>query len=68
MQNPYFLDAADPRTAPSFTHERFDIYLVTRLDGFTEEDVLGLIRRAETPSKEGQFVLDQKVAVSDKGQ
>ncbi len=67
MQNPYFLDAADPRAAASFTHERFDIYLVTRLDGFTEEDVLGLIRRAATPSKEGQFVLDEKIALLGKG-
>ena len=67
VRNPYFLDAADPRTAPSFTHERFDIYLVTCLDGFTEEDVLGIIRRAETPSNEGQFVLDQKLALLDKG-
>jgi uncharacterized protein (TIGR03790 family) len=67
VQNPYFLDAADPRSAASFTHERFDIYLVTRLDGFTEEDVLGLIRRAATPSKEGRFVLDEKVALLGKG-
>jgi len=67
VQNPYFLDAADPGTAPAFTHERFDIYLVTRLDGFTEEDALGLIRRAAKPSKEGQFVLDEKIALLGKG-
>jgi uncharacterized protein (TIGR03790 family) len=66
VSNPYFLDTADPAAAPAFSHERLDIYLVTRLDGFTEDDVLGLIRRAQAPSTDGQFVLDEKAGPTDK--
>ncbi len=54
--------------APFFNaQERFrrsaamPIYLVTRLDGYTVEDVLALIRRAEAPASvgEGRYVFDK---------
>jgi Tfp pilus assembly protein PilF len=37
-----------------------DLYLVTRLDGYTAGDVIGLIDRAQTPAQGGKIVLDQK--------
>ena len=40
ISNPYY-DASTP-----FSSEVFDIYLVTRLDGYTEQDVLNLIDRS----------------------
>lgn len=67
VPNPYFLDTDPAIPATPFTHEQQDIYLVARLDGFTEDDVLGLIRRAQQPSKTGRFVLDQKSSWTDKG-
>lgn len=64
VPNPYFLENAQP---PPFTHERFDIYLVTRLDAFSVDDALALIERARHPSGTGRFVLDEKASWTDKG-
>ncbi len=47
LKNPYF---ASPIALP-FEHDRFDIYLVTRLAGYQERDVLALIDRALKASK-----------------
>jgi uncharacterized protein (TIGR03790 family) len=60
VANPYFLDARPPRDARLFTHINHDIYLVTRLDGYSVADVTELINRADTPSQEGRFVFDLK--------
>jgi uncharacterized protein (TIGR03790 family) len=60
IANPYFLDKADIATARPFSHEQYDIYLVTRLDGFTAEDAMALVDRAAAAKKEGTFVLDEK--------
>ena len=60
VTNPYFLASAPVGMAKRFTHRDYDIYLVTRLDGFTVEDVLGLIDRGVTPSKDGRIILDQQ--------
>jgi uncharacterized protein (TIGR03790 family) len=65
--NPYFLGARPMSEAKPFTREAFSLYLVTRLDGFTAEDVIGLIDRGSTPSREGRFILDEKTAWTDKG-
>jgi uncharacterized protein (TIGR03790 family) len=50
----------------NFTHAKFGIYLVTRLDGYTFADVQGLIDRADStlPSipSNAQFVLDEDPA------
>ena len=62
MANPYFLGDTPVAQAKPFSHQAYDIYLVTRLDGFTESDVLGLIDRGAAPSREGTIVLDGKAA------
>jgi uncharacterized protein (TIGR03790 family) len=60
LPNPYFLGTRDPAQARPFSHREHDIYLVTRLDGFTVEDVIGLVDRGVAPRNEGRFVLDQQ--------
>jgi uncharacterized protein (TIGR03790 family) len=60
IDNPYFAGSRDPSTLPSFTHKDFDIYLVTRLDAFTVEEVIGLIDKGSAPVREGSIVLDQQ--------
>jgi uncharacterized protein (TIGR03790 family) len=59
-ENPYFLNTRAIREAQPFTHRAHDIFLVTRLDGFTVDDVLALIDRAQKPATEGRVVLDQR--------
>ena len=65
-ENPYFLGSRLIRDAQRFTHRTQDIFLVTRLDGFTVEDVLELIDRAQNPSSDGLIVLDQRGGLSDR--
>lgn len=65
--NPYFLGDAPIGQAKPFTHEAQDVYLVTRLDGFTLEDVLQEIDRGAAPSREGKFVLDGNGAADNAG-
>ena len=60
LANPYFVADGDISNAPLFSHETHDIYLVTRLDGFTVEDVLGMIDRGLEPASHGRILLDQK--------
>lgn len=60
VDNPYFLGASPLESAQPFTHDAYDIYLVTRLDGFTVKDATGLIDRALKPSRDGRILLDQK--------
>lgn len=57
--NPYFL-GEDPSAQPRpFDRKAFDIFLVTRLDGFSVDDVLKLIDRGQPPNPAGTIVLDQ---------
>jgi uncharacterized protein (TIGR03790 family) len=58
--NPYFLGDKPVVGARPFSRADLDIYLVTRLDGYTVEDVFRLIDRGVAPSPEGRFVLDQR--------
>ena len=67
IPNPYFLDDKAPASAKPFTRFSGDIYLVTRLDGFSVDDVLRLIDRSTSPSRDGKIVLDQKATVIDRG-
>jgi uncharacterized protein (TIGR03790 family) len=68
VDNPYFLGTATVDQARPFTREAHDIYLVTRLDGFTARDVTALVDRALKPSRGGRILLDQKTgAGSDAG-
>ena len=61
------LDQRDLSTAKPFTRADAEIYLVTRLDGYTVEDVIRLIDRAQSPTSEGRVVLDLKATATDAG-
>ena len=63
--NPYYLGEAAVAQAKAFSHETQDIYLVTRLDGFTVDDVLALIDRGLQPVAGGRILLDQKASIED---
>jgi len=64
LANPYFAgDAPAERTQP-FSHRAHDIYLVTRLDGFTVADAVGLIERGRAPARNGEIVLDQRAGLA----
>jgi uncharacterized protein (TIGR03790 family) len=63
VPNPYFHAGRPIADARPFTHADHDVYLVTRLDGFTVSDVIALIDRGSAPSVEGRFVLDQRASV-----
>ncbi len=67
INNPYFLGDSPISQAKRFTHEAQDIYLVSRLDGYTSADVRGLIDRGAAPSKDGKILLDEKESFTDKG-
>lgn len=57
LRNPYF--AGDAGTVlMRFSHRRFPIYLVTRLDGYDVGDACALVDRAQSPATEGRFILD----------
>jgi uncharacterized protein (TIGR03790 family) len=60
VDNPYFLGTRAASTLRPFNHRDYDIYLVTRLDGFTVDDVIGLIERGSAPVRDGRIVLDQQ--------
>jgi uncharacterized protein (TIGR03790 family) len=64
--NPVYASGAVPTTLTRFTHAAADIYLVTRLDAFTTDDVLQLIDRGAAPTTEGEIVLDQKGTGADR--
>lgn len=67
IDNPYFLGTRPLSDAGPFARGRFDIYLVTRLDGFTVDDVKRLIDRGVAPARTGTIVLDQKATLLDRG-
>ncbi len=67
VANPYFLGEKPLGEARPFTRLTSDIYLVTRLDGFTVDEVLKLIDRGKSPEREGRIVLDQKATLLDRG-
>lgn len=67
LPNPYYLGSAPITDAKPFTRFTSDIYLVTRLDGFTVQDIRGLIERGAQPSQIGKIVLDQKDRLIDAG-
>jgi uncharacterized protein (TIGR03790 family) len=65
VPNPYFLDQRPLTEARRFTRFANDIYLVTRLDGYTVDDVRGLIDRGLSPARDGTIVLDQRASAVD---
>jgi uncharacterized protein (TIGR03790 family) len=67
LDNPYYLGEKATADGLPFTRFNYDIYLVTRLDGFTVEDVKGLIDRAAAPVRDGKVVLDERATLNDPG-
>jgi uncharacterized protein (TIGR03790 family) len=65
--NPYFLGDRPLAEAKRFTRFDSDLYMVTRLDGYTVDDVLALIDRGLNPSRRGRVVLDQRATLRDAG-
>ena len=66
IANPYYLANRPLVDAKRFSHVKHDIYLVTRLDGFTVDDAIGLIDRAAAPARDGVFVLDQRASAGNR--
>jgi uncharacterized protein (TIGR03790 family) len=60
LENPYYARNAAAGAPPRFSHRTQDIYLVTRLDGFTPDDVRGLIERGSKATNSGRFLFDQR--------
>jgi uncharacterized protein (TIGR03790 family) len=60
VPNPYYLGAEPATKAKRFNHRDHDIYLVTRLDGYTAADVIAMIDRGVAAAPAGNVVLDQK--------
>ena len=58
IANPYFAGTKPLTESKPFSHAEHDIYLVSRLDGFSESDVNGLIDRGAAPARSGAFLLD----------
>jgi uncharacterized protein (TIGR03790 family) len=67
IDNPYYLGVKPVSEAKPFTHRAHDIFLVSRLDGFTAEDAMALVDRALKASAEGRIVLDQRAAALSDG-
>lgn len=67
VANPYFLNTAPVAEAKRFSHADQDVYLVSRLDGYTGDDIRALIDRGFSPSREGSIVLDAKGSSAEKG-
>lgn len=59
VPNPYYLGDAPIEQAKTFSRQAFDLYLVTRLDGYTADDVLKLIDRGAAPVRDGRILLDR---------
>jgi uncharacterized protein (TIGR03790 family) len=67
VPNPLFLGEQALDKAKSITRFDTDIYLVTRLDGYTVQDVEQLIDRGLAPARDGRIVLDEKATLLDAG-
>ena len=63
--NPYFAAGDSLDRAKPFSHAAMDIYLVTRLDGFTVADALALVDRGSAPVKDGRILLDEPPSPND---
>ncbi len=68
IDNPYFLGDRPISAAKPFSHADHDIFLVTRLDGFTADDAVALATRGGTVlSAAGSILLDMKAGVDEIG-
>jgi len=57
IDNPYFLSVKELSEARPFSHREHDIFLVTRLDGYSVDDTLALIDRGIGQAVQGDIVL-----------
>jgi uncharacterized protein (TIGR03790 family) len=64
VPNPYFQGDRPLSEAKPFSHEKNDVYLVTRLDGFTLDAVYRAIAGGVSPLSEGTVILDRKGGAS----
>ncbi len=60
VANPFYLGTEPVAKAKRFNHRDHDIFLVTRLDGYTAADVIAMIDRGLAAAPAGDVVLDQK--------
>ncbi len=67
VANAYFQPDATASSLARFSHSAYDIYLVTRLDGFTVADALALIDRGSAPVATGRVLLDQRASPTTPG-
>ena len=58
--NPFHRSVGATTVRGPFSHADQDVYLVSRLDGFTEADVIALIDNGSKATSAGDFVLDSK--------
>lgn len=64
VPNPYYVATISAFRDPKpFSRRQYDFYLVTRLDGFTIEDAIALIDRAQAPARTGNMVFDKRGGV-----
>jgi uncharacterized protein (TIGR03790 family) len=67
VANPYY-GGGQPDVHPLFSHAAQDIYLVTRLDGFTFKDAMALVDRSlAATATSGVIVLDQRGGLAKQG-
>lgn len=66
VENPYYLGSAALAESKPFSHAGHDVYLVSRLDGFAEPDVNGLIDRGAAPARNGSFLFDSMAPAADR--
>ncbi len=62
IANPMFAEQRPDAGWPAFDRSRLDIYIVTRLDGFTAADAMALVSRCGAPPASGRVVLDGRPA------
>jgi len=67
ITNPYFLDKNPIEEAGQFSHRDYDIYLVSRLDGYNTSDIYKLTDNGFAPGKEGKILLDAKSSSMEGG-
>lgn len=65
-ENPYYLSNRPIDVAMPFARARHEIYLVSRLDGFTVADVKALVDRSLKPTTSGRILLDQRFGADDR--
>ncbi len=63
VPNPYFAGTTPIANLQPFSHRSHDIYLVTRLDGYTVQDAIGLVDKAASAAARGRFILDERAAL-----